>query len=315
MRQRNGNTNFSTGGGLAAILLWSTTIAVARRLSEQVGPVTAAASVYLIGGLVCLLRVWWLRIPLGHFLKLPRRYLLGCGFLFALYTVLLFLAVGLAQDRAQALEIGLLNYLWPAATILLSLFLLKKRCRPLLVPGTALALAGVCLVMTQGDRVSWRSILEHLQTNPVAYGFALLAAVSWALYSNLTRRWAGSGNNGAVELFIPATGLILLGVRLFSSEPTSWSAQAIGEAGLLGAITAFAYALWDAAMRKGNLLLVAACSYFTPLLSTLVSCAYLKVMPSSKLWMGCLLLVAGSLVTWLSISDPPPGNAATKEAP
>src|SRR5271169_6154608 len=39
----------------------------------------------------------------------------------------------------------------------------------------------------------------------------------------------------------------------------------------------------------------------TPLLSTLVSCAYLKASPSPKLWVGCLLLVSGSVVTWRSV--------------
>ena len=45
MRKRMGSLSFSTGSGLVAILLWSTTIALARSLSEQLGPLTAAASV------------------------------------------------------------------------------------------------------------------------------------------------------------------------------------------------------------------------------------------------------------------------------
>jgi drug/metabolite transporter (DMT)-like permease len=106
-----------------------------------------------------------------------------------------------------------------------------------------------------------------------------------------------------VELFVPATGLVLLGMRIASPEPASWSAQAVVEAGVLGSITALAYALWDVAMRKGNLLLVAACSYLTPLLSTLVSFAYLNVMPGSRLWAGCALIVVGSLVSWRSVSE------------
>jgi drug/metabolite transporter (DMT)-like permease len=56
-------------------------------------------------------------------------------------------------------------------------------------------------------------------------------------------------------------------------------------------------------MRQGNLLLVVACSYLTPLLSTLVSCYYLGVSRGTRLWMGCLLLVLGSLVTWRSVSE------------
>ncbi len=300
-----GNVNFSTGSGLGAILLWSTTFAFARSLSEQVGPLTAGTAVYLAGGCFCLLRLWWSKTPVGHLLKLPRAYLFGCGGLFIVYTSAIYLAVGLATDREQLLEIALVNYLWPAATVWLSLPLLKKRASLWLVPGTVVALTGVFLVMTQRARVSWPTFWEHLQGNPAAYLLALVAAISWALYSNLARRWSAPESGGAVELFVPATGLVLLALRLLTSEPTGWSVQAAGEAFALAGVTALAYVLWDLSMRRGRLLLVFACSYFTPLLSTLVSCAYLKVSPGPKLWVGCLLLVAGSLVTWRSVSERP----------
>jgi hypothetical protein len=52
VERNSGNLNWSTGGGLAAIVLWSTTIAVARSLSEQTSPLTAGACVYLIGGVL-----------------------------------------------------------------------------------------------------------------------------------------------------------------------------------------------------------------------------------------------------------------------
>ena len=285
--------------------MWSITFAFARSLSEQVGPITAGTAVYLIGGCLCLARLAWSRKGITQLLKLPRLYLLGCGSLFVFYTAAIYLAVGLSKDREQLLEIALVNYLWPALTILFSLPLLKKRASFWLAPGTALALTGVCLVMTQGAHVSWRSFTEHLQSNPVAYALALVAAVSWGLYSNLARRWSGPESGGAVELFLLATGLVLLALRLVISEPTGWSFRAVGEASALAAVTALAYALWDVAMRKGNLLLVVACSYFTPLLSTVVSCFYLGVSPSPKLWLGCLLLVSGSLITWRSVTDRP----------
>jgi drug/metabolite transporter (DMT)-like permease len=292
----------STGGGLGAILLWSATFAFARSLSEQVGPLTSGTAAYLVGGLFCLLRLWWSKTPVSHFLRLPRRYLVGCGFLFVLYTTVLYLAVGLAKDRQQLLEVALVNYLWPALTILFSLPLLKQRANWWLLPGTALALSGVFLVMTQGARVSWSSFRAHLESNPVPFGLALIAAISWALYSNLARRWATPDSGGAVELFVPATGLVLLALRLLTTEPTGWSFRAVGEALGLAAVTTLAYILWDLAMRKGNLLLVVAGSYFTPLLSTLVSCVYLSVSPGPELWIGCLQLVAGSLMTWRAVS-------------
>lgn len=303
MKYSKNQVNLSTGGGLVAILLWSTTVAIARHLSEQLGPLTAGACVYLIGGAFCLaslIRRW---TAVRELLRGSPRYVLGCGFLFVVYTAVLFLAVGLAADRLQTLEVGLVNYLWPTATILFSLLFLGQRANLLLLPGTVLALAGEFLVITQGDSVSWGTFREHLTVNPAPYALAFVAAVSWGLYSTLARRWSRPETGGAVDLFIPAAGLTLLILSLLSGESPVWSAWVIGEAAVLGAVTVGAYALWDAAMRKGNLMLVAACSYFTPLLSTLVSCAYLRVEPGWRLWVGCLMLVIGSLLTWRSVSD------------
>ena len=305
--------NLATVGGLAAIVLWSTTFAFTRSLSEQVGTLTAGTAVYLIGGGLCLARLAWLRKGTTQFLKLPRVYLVGCGFLFIFYSSAIYLAVGLSKDRKQLLEIALLNYLWPALTILFSLPLLKKRASLWLVPGTVLALTGVFLVLTQEDRVSWASWREHLQSSPAAYLLALAAAVAWALYSNLARRWSGPEGDGAVELFVLATGLALLALRFTVTEPTNWDLQALAEASALAAITALAYVTWEAAMRKGNLLLVLACSYFTPLLSTFVSCIYLSVPQSPKLWIGCLLLVSGSLISWRSVTDQPVPSRETSD--
>jgi drug/metabolite transporter (DMT)-like permease len=282
---------------------------VARSLSEQLGALTAAVCVYLAGGAFCLAQLGWRAKSRPGLRGVSRKYLFGGGPLFIGYTLVLFLAVGLAQDRQQTLEIGLLNYLWPVLTILFSLALLPpqgpgRRADWLLVPGTGLALAGIVLVMTQEAHVSWASFLRHWQSNPAAYFLALAAAASWALYSVLTRRWSGPEAGGAVAWFIPATGLALLGLRLVGpAEPAVWSARAVGEAVFLGAVTALAYNLWEYAMQKGNLLVVAAASYCTPLFSTLVSCAYLKVAPGPKLWAGCALLVLGSLLTWVAVGN------------
>jgi len=64
-----------------------------------------------------------------------------------------------------------------------------------------------------------------------------------------------------------------------------------------------AYILWDLAMRKGDIVFVAACSYFTPFFSTLLSCIYLQVSAGLTLWLGCGLIVAGSLLSWASVSE------------
>ena len=301
----------NTLAGLGAILIWSTSIALVRSISEQVGALAGAAGVHLIGGIfsfaLFLYRTKGSLLPLQD---LSRKFLFGCGALFVFYMLALFVSVGMAADRRQVLEIGLLNYLWPALTILFSLLLLHKKGNFILAPGTLLALSGVFLVLTQGQSVSLTTMAGNLAGNPIAYALGLAAALSWALYSNLTRRWGSPKAMGAVELFILVTGVVFLLLSWMAGEGRPWTWRAGLEVTFLGLATALAYILWDSAMRKGDIVFVAACSYFTPLLSTLLSCLYLQVVAGGRLWLGCMLIVAGSLLSWASVSDreTPPRN-------
>jgi len=293
----------ATISGFAAILLWSLTVAVARSLSEKLGPVTAAASVYSVSACLSGLVLIWSGQRRRQVSKLPPSYLIGCGLLFIAYMLLIFLAVGLAHTRQQVLEVGLLNYLWPSLTILLTVMLLGKTPRLLLLPGTILALAGMFLVLTQGNHISWHSFSSNLAGNPIAYSFGFTAAISWALYSVLTRKWAGGMRTGAIELFLVATAAALLLICYFIEEPRTWNLQSGLEIIILGLATYLAYGFWDTAMRKGNVVLLAAGSYLTPLFSTVVSCIYLAVTPKPILWVGCVMLVAGSLISWYSVKE------------
>jgi drug/metabolite transporter (DMT)-like permease len=242
---------------------------------------------------------------------LPKKYLLGCGALFILYMLVFYLAVGLAKSHQQVLEVSLLNYLWPPLTIVFSLVLLGKRAGWLLGPGTLLALSGLFLVLTHGAEVSWHSVTGNIAGNPLAYGLGAIAGISWALYSTLTRRWADGARGGGVDLFLPATGVILCLLAVLVDGGRDWSLRAAAEVAFLGAVTYTAYGLWDAAMRRGNVVLVAAGSYLTPLVSTLISSLYLVVTPPASLWAGCGLLIAGSFLSWLSVSDASPAPPET----
>jgi drug/metabolite transporter (DMT)-like permease len=297
------SSHLATTGGFGAILLWSTTIAVARSLSEQIGPVTAAAAVFSVSGVVAMISLLCCGRKWQRILRLPAIYLTGCGALFVSYMLLLFLAIGMAESRQQVLEVGILNYLWPALTLVLSLALLGKKASWGLLPGTLLSLAGVFLVVTQGAVVSWQSLFRNFVGNPGAYLLAIAAAVSWAMYSNLTCKWAGGREEGAVVMFLPITAMVLLMICCFLDEPRQWSCRSLAEIVFLGVATYAAYALWDNAMRRGNIVMIAAASYMTPFFSTIVSCLYLAVVPGARLWLGCGALILGSILSWQSVSS------------
>lgn len=291
----------NTSLGLTAILLWSSTVALARSTSEALGPLRAGSSVYLTAGIFLMGYSLWKERSFRTLQSLPRKYVFGCGALFLIYTTALFLALGLAQNRSQTIEVGLLNYLWPAFTILFSLPILKNKASLWLIPGTLLALFGVFLILTQGTTVSLSSLLANLLSNPVAYGLGFVAAVSWGLYSNLARRWGDAKSSGGVQLFTLGAGIAFLAIGFFWPENGAWSVRTAIEVGFLGIATALAYVFWDISMRAGNMVLVAASSYLTPLFSTIASSIYLGVKPGLGLWLGCAILIVGSTLSGFSV--------------
>ena len=290
----------ATIGGVVAVLLWSTTIAIARSLSESLGPLSAAAATCLLSGLLATGFSLRTRLQRQAVMALPRAYLFYCAILFAAYTIFLYLAVGWSRSREETLIVGLLNYLWPILTLLLSLPLLKRRAKWTLWPASLLALMGLFLVLIPRGVFSWAA----LSANPLAFLLAFLAAVSWALYSNLTRRWAAGTGRGGVALFLLLTAFLLLPIAMLSDEPRQVTLSVIVETIFLGLATFMGYSLWDLAMRNGHLSLVTSVSYLTPLLSTLVSVLYLGLHPGIELWLGCLLLMIASFASWRSMHGP-----------
>jgi drug/metabolite transporter (DMT)-like permease len=290
--------------GILALLFWSSTIAFSRSLAEKLGTLTAASYIFLLaGGLSCTYIVVSRRLQ--AILHASRAYLFGCGALFVVYMASLYLAIGTASNRLQVLEVGLVNYLWPSLTLVMAAPILGRKTRVTLIPGCLLASGGVLLASAQSG-TSWDAFVGNLANNWSPYMLAFVAAVCWALYSNLTRRWGREAESGAVSLFLLTSGLVLLGLLALFPERTKWTNQSILELAYMAIFpTILAYAFWDTAMRRGNVILVASLSYLTPLLSIVVGSIYLGITVGRYLWAGCLLVIAGSLVCKLSVEETP----------
>jgi len=298
--QENLNTIF----GMLAILFWGTTIAFSRSLTEQLGPLTAASWIYLLSGIWGC--IYLINKPGGikKTFQLPVLYLIGCGALFVIYMVSLYLAVGLAFSREQVIEVSIINYLWPGLTLILSIPILGKKARLSLIPGVFLAFSGFYLATVNSGMFSWEVFKVNFQVNYIPYLLAFVAAASWGLYSNLVRCWAGHTEGGAVPLFLLVTGLILTTIRFMFPEESYWTARVVAELLYMSVFPTFlAYFFWDRAMRKGKIILVASLSYFTPLLSIIISSLYLQVAVRESLWIACGLVIAGAIICKYSVID------------
>jgi drug/metabolite transporter (DMT)-like permease len=309
----------STALGILAILIWSTSFAFGRSIMEQLGTFGGATCIYTLGGILgCILMI--LQRRLGDFLRMPPVYLFVCGGLFITYILAVQMGIGFARDRQQAVEVILLNYLWPGLTMALSVPLQRRSARWWLIPGVLLGVAGTALGVASGRGLSGWHLLESLRAQPGPYALGLIAAVSWALYSNLSRRLAGNGKGSGVPVFLLASGLAMGVLYLFSNEQMHWTqwTHRVRLELLYAAIFPglLAYMFWELAMRRGRMGLVVAVSYLTPLLATVITCLYLCVPLGAGLLTACVLVVVGAVLSSKAVGEVPShADAASARSP
>ena len=276
--------------GMSAVLMWSATIGLYRNISEIFGAVGGAALIFTVSGIIATLHG-----GVSSFRGHSRNYLLIGGAMFVTYEIALALAVGFAQDRSQSVEIGMVNYLWPCFTIAFAVCAGESRADSRLVPGVLLCLCGVFWASAGGNGLSLGGMLGNIAANPAPYALALIAAVTWPLYTVLTRKIANGRN--AVPPFLLLTALALWIYYLVSDQPPLiFNAKGAAMILIFGLLTTLAYSAWTYGVTHGNLTLLATASYFTPLLSVLLSSILLQMMPGDNFWIGAFLVTAGSLV-------------------
>jgi drug/metabolite transporter (DMT)-like permease len=289
--------------GLAAIALWSWSFALSRSLAERLGVVTAAAGAFLVAGAVgaiFALATRWHRPALAG---LPGRRIAVLGGLFAAYQVAIYAALGMAHDRAGFLAVTVINYLWPGLTILLAIPILGRKWNAALIPGLVVAAGGVLLGTFGGRDVSAAALRAGVARNLLPYGLALLAAVSWALYSNLVARWAKEAGSGLVPFYFLAAGAALCPFALLDPGRAAWSPGAVAELACLAiGVMLVGYVAWDFSMRHRESELVPALSYLVPLPSIAVSGAYLGIETGWTLFAAAALVIAGSVICWRAVA-------------
>lgn len=160
---RNGATLL----GGAAILLWSTSVALMRDISEALGAAGGAAMLYSVSTVFLLLLIGWPKLR-----GCSRGYLCWGGLLFVVYEICLALSLGYASDRSQAIELGMINYLWPCLTVMLAIVMNGQRAGPAVYAGLLLSLFGIGWLMCGDGTWTPRHMLHNIRQNPLSYTLA-----------------------------------------------------------------------------------------------------------------------------------------------
>ncbi|MFZ1469683.1 MAG: DMT family transporter [Paracoccaceae bacterium] len=275
----------ATAIGFTAILLWSL-LALFTIRSAPVPPFLLNALCFGIGGGIGL--IWTIRTGWAVLRPVPWYvYAFGTAGLFG-YHFLYFTAFRIAPSA----ETGLIAYLWPLFIVLFSGLLPGERLRPQHIIGALVAFCGAALILLARDDSAAATVPGLL--------LAFLCAVTWAVYSVLSRRLQGVPTE-TVTIFCLATAALSLAAHLVLEE-TAWPEGSIGWISVLAlglGPVGIAFFTWDIGMKKGDIQFLGVASYTAPLLSTLALIAAGITEPSYTILGAAVLITLGAaLAAW-----------------
>lgn len=288
------NRNISTLIGLTAVIFWSTNVGLMRSVSESFGAVAGAALIYSVASIILVFM-----IGMPKFSTIPKSYLWWGSLLFVAYELCFALSIGYAQNSRQAIEVGMINYLWPTFTLLFAIIFNNVKANILIIPGCIFALVGICWVLGGDTGFDFFQIFTNLKANPLSYGLAFAAAILWAAYCSVTVK-TSQGKN-LVTIFFALTGVVLwIKYLLMSGSALNFTYDntltLIMAAGALG----LGYGAWNIGIISGNMTLMAGASYFIPVLSALFAALILSTSLSFIFWQGVAMVTAGAVLCWLA---------------
>lgn len=266
---------------LAAIILWST-LALAGSGLQEIPRFLLLGVALTTSGLTSLVRRNGWKIPI-------RVFLVGVGGIFG-YHWLYFTAFA----QAPAVETNLLNYLWPLLIVVLSPLILPGsplKARQIL--GALLGLVGATLIISQGK-------MKLDEVYLPGYLAAVGAALTWALYSLLTKRLTPFPTD-AIGVFCLISGILSLGIYFLSGgstvelaaiRPEEWIFLVLVGIGPMGA----AFFFWDAALKGGDPRVIGSLAYLTPLLSTLNLMAFAGQKLTGISFLAMFLIILGAVL-------------------
>jgi len=283
----------ATAIGFVAVLLWAT-LALFTTATGAVPPFQLLSLTFGIAFAVSLLRWLWLaRRNLAAFRRIFRQpwrvWLLGIGGLFG-YHALYFTAL----RYAPPVEASLIAYLWPLLLVLMSALLPGERLHWTHLAGGAIGLVGAILLVLQKAEGAVGFEAQYV----VGYLAALGCAFTWSAYSVMSRRF-GQAPTDLVGAFCGATALLGIVAHVAVGEPTIWPADhwewaAVAALGL-GPV-GLAFFVWDYGVKRGDIKALGACSYASPLLSTILLILADKAQASATVILACLLIVGGAVI-------------------
>lgn len=287
--------NVATIIGLSAIVLWSFIAGLIKKVTMEMNADLGIALIYSCSALIVLTI-----FKLPNFKKISKKYLFWGTLLFVSYELSFAFAIAYAQSAQQAIEVNMINYLWPSVTIVAFIIFKELKFNFLVVIGLAISILGIIFIQSGDLGFNLKGLINNSKSNPLSYGLALIAAIVWAFYCVVTKKMS-NGHNPISIFFIAAA--LTLWLKLLWFHPLEmpnlyWSNWMYILAAAL--VVGLGYGAWNVGIVKGNITVLVAATYFSPVLSSISSMLILQTQLSTSFWQGTWMVIAGSLICWIS---------------
>jgi drug/metabolite transporter (DMT)-like permease len=271
--------------GFTAVLMWAF-LALLSSAAGSIPPFQLSSMTFAIGAAVGFSRIL-LKPSLLSVFKQPLKVWLVGTIGLCLYHCAYFFAI----QSAPPVEASLIAYLWPLLIVVFAAFLPGESLRMHHVIGVVLGLVGAVLIITKGGTIGLQNGFK------IGHAVALACAFIWSAYSVLSRQ-LGYVPTDIVSGFCLITAIVSLGLHMLL-EPTTIPQSMIqwGAVILLGLFpVGGAFYTWDFGVKRGDIMVLGAASYASPLLSTIILLLSGYAKFQWIIIVACLLITFGAVI-------------------
>ncbi len=197
----------------------------------------------------------------------------------------------IAFRHAPAVEVNLVNYLWPLLIVVFAMALPAAHVRSAQLLGAALGLIGVAIMVTRGQGIAIDP--EHLP----GYAAALFAALIWAAYSVLNGRFHAVPSSAIAASCLAVALLATIVHLVFEASVMPSALQAIVLLAMGLGPVGIAFRWWDIGTKHGDIAVLGTLSYAAPLLSTLLLLLSGRAEPHITQVIAVVLLLTGAAIS------------------
>lgn len=202
-----------------------------------------------------------------------------------------------ALKSAPAVQVTLINYLWPMFVVILASFLPQQRFTTKHIIASLAGLLAIYIAVTHGQGLAgfnWHYINGYI--------LALVGSLAWAFYCVVSRYYYKTPIEMLGMYF--GVGVIISLICHFYYESTvipnafEWfilAAMVLSTSGV-------AYFCWDFGCKKGNIKLLSILSYGNPIISTLLLMVFTTQHYNHYIAIACVLVVTAWLISSLKWS-------------